>query len=72
MPAIPEERPLKVCFTCRYWTPKLKGFCEKLKQGTGKFHLCAEWSEAAKAKEDPVLTNTRETAGAQRESRIKA
>lgn len=57
-----EERPLKVCSTCRYWTPKLKGFCERLHQGAGKFHICEGWSGAAEETEDLVLAKAQEAA----------
>lgn len=46
MPAPKEERPLKVCSTCCFWTPKYKGFCEQLQQGAGKFWICEGWSDA--------------------------
>ncbi len=38
------KRPLKVCSTCRHWTKKYKGFCDRLQQGVGKFHICAGWT----------------------------
>ncbi len=39
-----EERPLKVCSTCRHWTYKYKGLCTRLNQGVGKFWTCEEWA----------------------------
>ncbi|MFA5110657.1 MAG: hypothetical protein WC443_04550 [Desulfobaccales bacterium] len=47
MCANPEERPLKVCSTCRHWTYKYKGLCTRLNQGVGKFWTCEEWTAAA-------------------------
>jgi len=41
-----ENRPLKVCSTCRYWTYKYKGLCTHLNQGVGKFWVCADWMAA--------------------------
>lgn len=43
----PPPRPLKVCCTCRYWTKKYKGFCDRLGQAVGKFHICAGWEDEA-------------------------
>ncbi len=47
-----KERPLKVCCTCRYWSPKHKGLCTRLNQGAGRFWICREWSEADPAAHD--------------------
>lgn len=63
MPATKKERPLKVCSTCQHWTPKLKGFCDRLQQGAGKFHICEGWSNAGEATEDLVLTKAQEAGG---------
>lgn len=49
-----EKRPLKVCFTCGYWTKKYKGYCEKQKLGTGKFWYCKEWTTKALIEEESV------------------
>jgi len=38
-----EDRPMKVCHTCRYWSTKLKGYCHRLEQGVGKFWICEDW-----------------------------
>ncbi len=43
MPGKAHPRSLKVCSTCRHWTPKYKGFCRHLQQGVGKFHICGGW-----------------------------
>jgi hypothetical protein len=56
------ERPLKVCRTCRYWTPKLKGYCDRLQQGAGKFHICEDWSDAVAETEDLILTKAQKAA----------
>lgn len=61
-----EKRSLKVCSTCRHWTPKLKGFCDKLQQGAGKFHICEGWSDAAQDEEDLTVTKPPEAASAGR------
>jgi len=42
-----EERPLKVCSTCRHWAYKYKGLCTRLNQGVGKFWTCEDWTAAA-------------------------
>jgi hypothetical protein len=44
MPLTNRERPLKVCGTCRFWSIKYKGFCQRLGQGVGRFWLCADWT----------------------------
>lgn len=41
-----ETRPLKVCYTCRYWTYTYKGLCTRLNQGVGKFWICEDWTGA--------------------------
>ncbi|MDI6854714.1 MAG: hypothetical protein QME75_14055 [Deltaproteobacteria bacterium] len=56
------ERPLKVCSTCRYWTPRLKGYCDRLQQGAGKFHICEGWSSAAEETEDLILAEPQKAA----------
>ncbi len=61
-----KNRPLKVCSTCRHWTPKLKGFCNRIQQGAGKFHLCEDWSGAAEETEDQAFPDAQETARARR------
>jgi hypothetical protein len=66
MSASGEKRPLKVCSTCRHWTPKLKGFCGKIQQGAGKFHICASWSSTATEAGDVIAAPTQEAAGAGR------
>ncbi len=63
MPAKKEERPLKVCSTCQHWTPKYKGFCDRLQQGAGKFHICEGWSSKVEEAEGLILTNAQEAAG---------
>lgn len=70
MSASEEKRSLKVCSTCRHWTPKLKGYCDKLQQGAGKFHICEGWSDAAAEASDLVAAPTQEAAGAGRASRL--
>ena len=66
MSATKEKRSLKVCSTCRHWTPKLKGFCDKIQQGAGKFHICEGWSDAAAEAEDLMVTKPQEAVGAGR------
>ena len=66
MSATEKKRSLKVCSTCGHWTPKLKGFCDKLQQGAGKFHICEGWSDTATEADDVLATPTQETAGARR------
>ncbi|MBW1992426.1 MAG: hypothetical protein JRI59_09995 [Deltaproteobacteria bacterium] len=63
MSATNEDRPLKVCFTCQYWEPKLKGFCQRLQQGVGKFHICEDWSSAAQETADTLLAEPQKAAG---------
>jgi hypothetical protein len=41
-----EERPLKVCQTCRHWSYTHKGFCARINTGVGRFWMCEEWSAA--------------------------
>ncbi len=41
--------PLKVCYTCRSWTPKHKGVCLRVNQGVGKFWHCEDWTAASEA-----------------------
>ena len=53
MPTKKRERPLKVCHTCRYWSYKYKGFCERLHQGVGRFWICEDWTEAAEGPDQP-------------------
>jgi len=36
---------LKVCRTCRYWSDKHKGICNRLQRGAGQFWMCEEWLE---------------------------
>ena len=43
MPENQGEPTLKVCLTCRYWSYKYKGLCERLNQGAGRFWICADW-----------------------------
>ncbi len=66
MSATKEKRPLRVCSTCRHWTPKLKGFCDKLQQGAGKFHICEGWSDAAEDEEDLTVAKPQKAAGSDR------
>jgi hypothetical protein len=66
MSATKEDRPLKVCSTCQHWDPKLKGFCDRLQQGAGKFHICESWSSAAEETADLILPKAREAASAGR------
>jgi hypothetical protein len=50
--------PVKVCYTCRYWSAKYKGLCQRLNQGVGKFYSCADWAEANLEKDgldEPLL-----------------
>ncbi len=47
MPAKNQERPLKVCATCRFWSYRYKGFCQRLGQGVGRFWVCVDWAAAA-------------------------
>ncbi len=47
-----KKHSLKVCSTCRHWTPRLKGFCDRLQQGVGKFYICEGWVDPAAAGED--------------------
>lgn len=61
MPA-KENRSLKVCSTCRYWTPRLKGFCNRIQQGVGKFHLCRDWTSAAEETEGLVFPDAQQAA----------
>jgi hypothetical protein len=63
MSATSEDRPLKVCSTCRHWTPKYKGFCDRLQQGAGKFFICEGWSSPAEETEDVLLASSQEAAG---------
>lgn len=49
MPDEQSARPLKVCSTCGYWTKKYKGFCRRLEQGAGRFHICEDWTAPAQA-----------------------
>lgn len=51
MSSIHLKRPLKVCSTCRHWTKRYKGFCDRLQQGVGKFHICSGWTEENVAQE---------------------
>jgi hypothetical protein len=62
MPEIKRDRPLKVCSTCLYWTPRLKGYCDRLQQGAGKFHICEGWSGDAAETEDLILAKAQEAA----------
>jgi hypothetical protein len=39
-----QERALKVCYTCRFWSTRYKGFCQRLGQGVGRFWICADWT----------------------------
>jgi hypothetical protein len=64
MSATKQQRSLKVCSTCQHWTPKLKGFCAKIQQGAGKFHICEGWSDAAEEAEDLIVRKPQEAAGA--------
>jgi hypothetical protein len=41
-----EDRPLKVCATCRHWVYQYKGLCTRLNQGVGKFWMCEGWAAA--------------------------
>jgi hypothetical protein len=41
------QRPLKVCQTCQFWTYIHKGYCQRVGQGVGRFWLCADWTAAA-------------------------
>ncbi len=59
MPLENQERPLKVCHTCRFWSYKYKGFCQRLGQGVGRFWVCAEWAAAGG---QPTATDEREGA----------
>jgi hypothetical protein len=47
-----KEQPLKVCSTCHYWSTKFKGFCERLHQGVGQFHICPGWCAPGEAAAD--------------------
>jgi hypothetical protein len=62
MPEEKEDRPLKVCYTCRHWSYTYKGFCARLRQGVGKFWMCQEWTAAAAApeprKEEPAASGS--------------
>jgi hypothetical protein len=40
------EAVLKVCRTCRHWSDKHKGFCNRLGHGAGQFWMCEDWTEA--------------------------
>lgn len=42
-----EKKPLKVCYYCTFWSPKLKGLCGKTGQGVGKFWFCKDWTKKA-------------------------
>jgi hypothetical protein len=44
MSANVQERPLKVCLTCRFWSTRHKGFCQRLGQGVGRFYSCTAWT----------------------------
>ncbi len=63
MPTKKGERPLKVCHTCRYWSYKLKGFCEHLHQGVGRFWICEDWAETAGFHDHPPETDSPGAAG---------
>ncbi len=52
MTKLEQNRPLKVCHTCRHWTYKYKGLCERLGQGVGKFWYCEDWEEGARGNPD--------------------
>jgi hypothetical protein len=54
LPATNQERPLKVCHTCRFWSYKYKGFCQRLGQGVGRFWTCADWAAAG---DEPASTD---------------
>lgn len=60
-----KERPLKICSTCRYWSTKYKGFCERLQQGVGKFHLCEGWQDTSQEAEDWHNLNQNQAVAAQ-------
>jgi hypothetical protein len=66
MPAKKGERPLKVCYTCRYWSYQFKGLCERLGQGVGKFWICEDWCE--RSDRWPADPETPNPAGAPRRS----
>ena len=36
--------PLKVCGTCRFWSARHKGLCDRLGQGVGQFYICEDWT----------------------------
>jgi hypothetical protein len=46
MTAPQEERPLKVCHTCRHWSYTHKGFCARINTGVGRFYMCEQWAAA--------------------------
>ena len=48
------EKRLKVCCTCSFWSFKYKGFCQRLEQGAGKFWMCEDWSQAAAEAEESL------------------
>jgi hypothetical protein len=48
-----EDRPLKVCHTCRNWSYKLKGYCLLMEQGVGRFWVCEDWLAREEGKNAP-------------------
>ena len=49
-----ENRQLKVCCTCGFWSFQHKGFCHRLEQGAGKFWMCEDWCAVAAEAEESL------------------